>query len=89
MVVRTPDSRLIKVPLMWRLMPPIRRTWVIVSPENDVAVPPVKIAIQPPANRKADAEDDEWRAIADSVKIIFLRCARVFPFGTPAFSLRK
>ena len=84
-----PHGRLIIVPLMWRLMLPIRRTGMIVIPVNNIAVSPIKIAIQPPANRKADAEDDEWRAIADSVKIISLRCARVFPFGTPAFSLRK
>src|ERR1039458_1160309 len=63
MIVGMPDSCLIIVPLMWRLMPPIRRTRMIVAPVNNISVSPIKIAIQPPANRKADAESNEWRAI--------------------------
>src|ERR1039458_6308057 len=36
---------------------------MIVTPDNEIVVPPVKIAIQPQANRKADAERDKGRAI--------------------------
>ena len=58
-----PYRRVTRVSLTWRLMPPIGRTRVVVTPDNDIVVPPIKIAIQPHANRKADAEGDKGRAI--------------------------
>src|ERR1035441_7571112 len=62
-IATMPDRRITHVPLTWRLMPPIGRTRMIVTPDNDIVVPPIKIAIQPQANRKADAEGDKGRAI--------------------------
>src|ERR1017187_1440485 len=62
-IATTPDRRVTHVPLTWRLMPPIGRTWMVVTPDNDIVVPPIKIEIQPHANRKTDAESDKRRAI--------------------------
>ncbi len=58
-----PDRGVTRVPLTWRLMPPIGRTRIPIIPDNDMMVPPIKIAVQPHANRKADAESDKGGAI--------------------------
>ena len=62
MFVRVPYCRVPRVPLTRRFMPPIGRTRMVAMPDNEVVMSPVKIAIQPPANRKADAEADKGRA---------------------------
>ena len=66
-IARMPDRRVTRVPLTWRLMPPIGRTRMVVTPDNDMVVPPVKIAIQPQPNRPADAEGDKGRAISSLI----------------------
>jgi hypothetical protein len=58
-IIGMPDGRLIEVALRQRLMPPTRRTRMIMAPINNIAMPPIKIAFQPPAYRKAQAERDE------------------------------
>jgi hypothetical protein len=63
MIVRAPDSRMAHVPLARGFMPPIGRTWIAATPENEIAVSPITIVIQPRAHRPADAEGDERRAI--------------------------
>ena len=67
MIVTTPDCCVTHVSLTGRLMPPIGWARMIVTPDNDIVAPPVKIAIQPQANREADAEGDKRRAIASLI----------------------
>ena len=45
--LKMPDGRVTGFPLTRRLMPPIGRTRMITFPDNDIVVPPVKVAIQP------------------------------------------
>ena len=40
---------------------------MIVAPINDIALPPIKIAIQPAANCIPDSEGDEGRAVSDLI----------------------
>src|ERR1017187_6420055 len=68
----TPDRRMTRVPLTRRLMPPMGRTRMVAVPDSGIVVTPVKVAIQPRANRKADAESDE-RPAARSLIINLVR----------------
>ena len=63
MIIGAPDGRLIIIALTRRLVPPISWTRMIAAPVNNIAVPPIKVAIQPTTNRKAEAKRNERRAI--------------------------
>src|ERR1019366_6419217 len=41
------------------MRPPVRRTRLTMAPHDEVVVAPIKVVIEPPANRKAQAERDE------------------------------
>jgi len=52
MIIWMPDHYVIVVPLSRRLMPPIRWARMRLIPDNDIAVVPIKIAVQPIADRE-------------------------------------